>query len=594
VISIWDDDYGISVPNSIQHGKDLADHLSGFAQTAGEGRGYNYVQVPAWDYPLLVQTYLDVVKKAREEHIPGLIHVVEVTQPQGHSTSGSHERYKTAERLEWEKEHDCLPRFRTWIIEQGHASDEQLAEFEKQDLDEVENIRAQAWDDYKQPILEEVKELLGLLDTAISEIGQREELSKLRDKLANNSNVKRIDLVETASKFLVAAFNEDYAAQESITNFKIRIVKENEQLYGSHLYSETDRSAVKIPKIKAVYSEDSPMLNGFEVLNRAFDAILEREPRVVAFGEDLGKIGGVNQAFAKLQEKYGELRVSDTGIRETTILGQAIGLAMRGLRPIAEIQYLDYILYALQIMSDDLATVHWRTRGFQIAPVIIRTRGHRLEGIWHAGSPMGGILHLVRGIQVGVPRNMVQAAGMYNALLKSDEPGLVVEVLNGYRLKERLPDNLAEMTVPFGVPEVLREGSDLTIVTYGALCKISLEAAERLAAVGISAEVIDVQTLLPFDVNHSIVESLKKTNRIIFLDEDVPGGTSAYMLQQVIEKQGGYYWLDSQPRSLSAKPHRTPYGTDGGYFAKPNVETVFETAYNLMHEADPGRFPLFL
>ncbi|MEN8243021.1 MAG: transketolase C-terminal domain-containing protein, partial [Chloroflexota bacterium] len=403
----------------------------------------------------------------------------------------------------------------------------------------------------------------------------------------------RKDLVETASKFLVAAFRDDYDLQESLSTFKQRIEEENLIRYGSHLYAETDRSAVKIPQVEAVYSENSPMLNGFEILNRAFDAILEREPRVVAFGEDLGKIGGVNQAFARLQDKYGELRVADTGIRETTIMGQAIGLAMRGLRPIAEIQYLDYILYALQTMSDDLATLHWRTRGFQKAPVIIRTRGHRLEGIWHAGSPMGGILHLVRGIQVGVPRNMVQAAGMYHTLLKSDEPGLVVEVLNGYRLKERLPDNISEMTVPFGVPEVIREGRDLTIVTYGALCRISLEAAERLAEVGISAEVIDVQTLLPFDVNHLIVESLKKTSRIIFLDEDVPGGTTAYMMQQVIEEQGGYYWLDSEPRTLSAKPHRTPYGSDGGYFAKPNVESVFETAYRLMHEADPGRFPEF-
>jgi pyruvate/2-oxoglutarate/acetoin dehydrogenase E1 component/TPP-dependent pyruvate/acetoin dehydrogenase alpha subunit len=591
VVSVWDDDYGISVPNSIQHGRDLADQLLGFAQTADDARGFHYVQVPGWDYPALMQVYQEVVEQARKEHIPAIVHVVELTQPQGHSTSGSHERYKTEERLAWEKEHDCITRFRRWIVAEGYATDEELTAFEEADLNEVEEIRAKAWDDYKEPIIAEVSELVVLMDKAIGQMGQRQELTKLRDNLATNSNPVRMHLVETSSKFLAATFSNDYQAKAEIAAFKQRIEEENEERYGSHLYSETDKNAKKIAEVKAIYSENSPLINGFEVLNRAFDEMLARDERVVAFGEDLGKIGGVNQAFARLQEKYGELRVSDTGIRETTIIGQAIGLAMRGLRPIAEIQYLDYILYALQTMSDDLATVHWRTRGFQKAPVIIRTRGHRLEGIWHAGSPMAGIIHLVRGMHVAVPRNMVQAAGMYNTLLESDDPGLVVEVLNGYRLKERLPDNIAEMRVPLGAPEVLREGSDVTIVTYGALSRISLEAAERLDQVGISAEVIDVQTLLPFDINHTIVESLKKTNRILFLDEDVPGGTTAYMLQEVIEKQGGYYWLDAEPRTLSAKPHRPPFGTDGGYFAKPNTEAVFDTVYDLMHEADPARFP---
>jgi pyruvate/2-oxoglutarate/acetoin dehydrogenase E1 component/TPP-dependent pyruvate/acetoin dehydrogenase alpha subunit len=593
VVSVWDDDYGISVPNSIQHGRDLSDQLRGFAQTPGDARGFQYVQVPGWDYPALMQVYQKAVEQARKEHIPAIVHVVELTQPQGHSTSGSHERYKTEKRLAWEKEHDCITRFRRWIVDEGFATDDELTEFEKADLKEVEEIRAKAWDDYKEPIKAEVSELVTLLDKAISQVGQRRELAELRDKLAANSNPMRMHLVETCSKFLAGTFNDDFPANGEIAKFKQRIEQENEERYGSHLYSENDNNATKIAEAKAEYSENSPLINGFEVLNHAFDAILARDERVVAFGEDLGKIGGVNQAFGRLQDKYGELRVSDTGIRETTIIGQAIGLAMRGIRPIAEIQYLDYILYALQTMSDDLATVHWRTRGFQKAPVIIRTRGHRLEGIWHAGSPMAGIIHLVRGMHVAVPRNMVQAAGVYNTLLESDDPGLVVEVLNGYRFKERLPDNITEMRVPLGVPEVLREGSDVTIVTYGALCRISLEAADRLEQVGISAEVIDVQTLLPFDINHTIVESLKKTNRILFLDEDVPGGTTAYMLQEVIEKQGGYYWLDAEPWTLSAKPHRPPFGSDGGYFAKPNTETVFDTVYDLMHEADPAQYPKY-
>jgi 2-oxoisovalerate dehydrogenase E1 component len=591
VISIWDDDYGISVPNEVQHGRSLYDHLSGFARTAGDGRGYHLVQVPAWDYPALMETYREAVDQAREEHIPAIVHVIEVTQPQGHSTSGSHERYKSKERLDWEKDHDCLPRFRSWIIEEGFASGEELGAFEKEDTALVEGMREKAWQEYKAPIKDEADELVSILDEVLNQLGNRKELTGLRDKVSGSQNILRLDLIETASKFLVETFGEDYSAKEKIAAFKRRIAGEGEQRYGTHLYSETEQSVLTIKEVKPVYSENSPLLNGFEVLNRAFDSIIGRDPSVIAFGEDLGRIGGVNQGFARLQEKYGQLRISDTGIRETTIMGQAIGLAMRGLRPIAEIQYLDYILFALQTMSDDLATVRWRSHGFQKAPVIVRTRGHRLEGIWHAGSPMAGIIHLVRGMHVAVPRNMVQAAGMYNTLLASDDPGLVVEVLNGYRLKERLPDNIAEMRVPFGVPEVVREGTDLTIVTYGALVRISLEAAERLEKVGISAEVIDVQTLLPFDVHHRIVESLKKTNRIVFLDEDVPGGTSAYMMQEVIENQGGYYHLDSEPRTLTAKAHRPPFGSDGGYFSKPNTETVFETAYELMHEVDPARFP---
>jgi transketolase len=392
---------------------------------------------------------------------------------------------------------------------------------------------------------------------------------------------------------LIVAREELDPDKKTLIEIGERINKENDARYSTHLNSLSSQAAISIPGVKAKYSKSSPTLNGFEILNRAFDSILERDPRVIAFGEDLGKIGGVNQGFAGLQEKYGELRVSDTGIRETTILGQAIGLAMRGLRPIVEIQYLDYILYALQIISDDLATLHWRTAGGQKAPIIIRTRGHRLEGIWHSGSPMAGIINLVRGIHVLVPRNMVQASGFYNTMLKSDDPGLIVEVLNGYRLKEKLPDNIEEYSVPLGMPEVLKRGEDVTIVTYGPLCAIALEAASLLEKVGISIETIDVQSLLPFDLHSIIVESLKKTNRILFLDEDVPGGTTAYMMQEVIEKQGGYYWLDSGPRTLSAKPHRPAYGSDGNYWSKPNVDSVFEVVYEIMHEVSPKKFPLF-
>lgn len=591
ILSIWDDDYGISVSNRDQFGKNLSDLLEGFRMKDGESFGYQIYDVRGWDYPALVNAYQKAEAITRAEHIPAIIYVSELTQPQGHSTSGSHERYKSEDRLKWEKEFDCLTQFRTWILEHKYASEEELVQLEREDRTEVEEIREQAWKAYKEPIHKERTELVNLLESANFPNRPDLDIEELTRSLRTNQNLLRKDLLEIIAKVLWDTQALDFKGRAEIIGFKSRLEGQNHARYGSHLYSQSEHSAVRVQEVEPMYSENSPTLNGFEILNHAFDQILARDPRVVAFGEDLGKIGGVNQGFAGLQEKYGELRVSDTGIREATIIGQAIGLAMRGLRPIAEIQYLDYLLYALQIISDDLATVQWRTVGGQKAPVIIRTRGHRLEGVWHSGSPMAGIINLVRGMYVIVPRNMVQAAGFYNTLLLSDEPGIIVEVLNGYRLKETLPDNIGEFTLPIGIPEVIRKGTDVTIVTYGPLCRLSEQAADALEKVGISVEIIDVRTLLPFDRKGVILESLKKTNRILFLDEDMPGGTTAYMMQQVLEEQGGYYWLDSEPKTLTAKPHRPAYGTDGNYFSKPNPETIFEHVYEIMYEADPKRFP---
>jgi len=594
VLSIWDDGYGISVTNEHQMVKqNISELLKGFQRAPGTYDGYDIYSVRGWDYPALVETYVQATETARRDHVPALIHVVEVTQPQGHSTSGSHERYKSKERLEWEQEFDCLRKFREWIVAQGVAAAEMLDQFEREDKLLVENTRKAAWEAYTRPIREEIQEVADILDEIAPGAAHAAALAQIKDRLLSAQTPLRRDIAVGLREALLLLKDERIPAKQVLIDWKKRQDPLQGERYSSHLYSRSAESALNVPEIKPVYSERSPVVHGFEILNACFDAMLARDPRVVAFGEDVGRLGDVNQGFAGLQAKYGELRVSDTGIRETTIIGQAIGLALRGLRPIAEIQYLDYVLYALQIMSDDLATLHWRTKGGQKAPLIVRTRGHRLEGIWHSGSPMAGLIHLLRGVHVLVPRNMTQAAGFYNSLLRSDDPGLVVEVLNGYRLKETLPDNIGEFTVPVGVPEVLREGTDITLVTYGACCRIVLEAAERLRQVGVDAEVIDVQSLLPFDVHGGILESLTKTSRIVFIDEDVPGGATAYMLQEVIEKQGGYAWLDSPPRTLSAKPHRPAYGSDGDYWSKPNVEQIFETAYEIMHEVDPARYPLF-
>jgi pyruvate/2-oxoglutarate/acetoin dehydrogenase E1 component/TPP-dependent pyruvate/acetoin dehydrogenase alpha subunit len=595
VISIWDDSYGISVANEYQIAKEnITELLSGFRRPPGVCcDGLDVYEVRGWDYLALVKAYREAAKVARLEHMPSIIHVTELTQPQGHSTSGSHERYKSKERLEWEAEFDCLKKFREWILVEGIASPAELDRVEAEETHVVEQERKKAWEVYLSPILQERKQLAGIIEEIAHHSSHASQIEPIRERLLATPNPLRRDLMVAVRDVLLTTREEDLPGKRKLIEWKKAQQTFNEQRYGSHLHSASAKAALIVPEVEAIYSVNSPSISGFEVLNACFDSILERDPRVIAFGEDVGKLGDVNQAFRGLQAKYGELRVADTGIRETTILGQAIGLAMRGLRPIAEIQYLDYILYALQIMSDDLATLHWRTAGGQKAPVIVRTRGHRLEGVWHSGSPMAGILNLLRGMYVCVPRNMTQAAGFYNTLLLSDDPALVVEVLNGYRLKETLPDNIGEFTVPLGVPEFLRAGNDATIVTYGACCQIALEAAELLSKVDIQAEVIDVQTLLPFDVRGLICESLQKTGRVLFLDEDVPGGTTAYMLQKVLEDQNGYQWLDSPPRTLPAQPHRPAYGSDGDYFSKPNIEQVFEAVYGMMNESEPTMYPLF-
>lgn len=589
-ISIWDDEYGISVPNKYQVTKgDLSAILSGFQRE--NGSGYELFTVKAWDYPKLVETYQQVERYTRVEGVPTLVHVIEVTQPQGHSTSGSHERYKSKERLEWEREHDCLTKMRQWMIDEGVASDDEIAAMEEDDKLLAEQIREKAWDAYITPILEERQEVADMLDEIATTSQNATELREIKDRLMSVPYPGRRHTYFALGDATVALAGDPNPSKRILYEWKKQQDAINDERYGSHLYSQSPESALKVPEVKPIFSENSPVLNGFEVLNRCFDAALARDPRVIAFGEDVGYLGDVNQGFAGLQKKYGELRVSDTGIRELTILGQGIGMAMRGLRPIAELQYLDYLLYALQIMSDDLATVHWRTKGGQKAPVVVRTRGHRLVGIWHAGSQLAGVINLVRGMHVLVPRNMVQAAGFYNTLLRSDDPGLVIEVLNGYRRKERLPDNIGEFTVPLGVPEILREGRDVTLVTYGASVHLALEAVEKLSRLGVGVELIDVQSMLPFDLRGMIVESIKKTSRVVFFDEDVPGGGTAYMMQKVLEEQGGYHWLDSEPCTITAKEHRPSYGSDGDYFSKPSVEQLVETIYEIMHEANPAAYP---
>lgn len=595
IISVYDDGYGISVPNQFQMVKEnIAAIMSGFQREPCPEeacqRGYDVYQVRGWDYPALYEVYQTAAEIARKYHIPALVHVIELTQPQGHSTSGSHERYKSPERLKWEEEYDCIRKMREWMIDAGIASEAEITAWEAEDRAYVESVRKQAWEAYQKPILEERDQVMDILDEIATTSSHAAALNEIRSRLANLSQPLRRDIHAAAHEALRILRHEEHPSKQILIQWKREQDKVNEQRYDSFLYSG---EALKVSEIKPRYSENSPSVYGFEVLNACFDAAFAREPRLVAFGEDVGRLGDVNQGFRGLQEKYGEYRISDTGIREATILGQAIGLAMRGLRPICEIQYLDYLLYALQIMSDDLATLYWRTAGGQKAPVIVRTRGHRLEGIWHSGSLMAGLIHLVRGMYVCVPRDMTRAAGFYNTLLKAEEPAVVIEVLNGYRIRERMPENIGEITVPLGVPEVLRPGQDVTLVTYGACCRIALDAAEKLHQVGIEVEVIDVQTLLPFDRHGRILESLKKTNRILFVDEDVPGGTTAYMLQEVLEKQGGYYWLDSPPRTLPGKEHRPAYGSDGDYWSKPNAESIFDAVYEMMHEVNPQKYPLF-
>lgn len=590
VLSIWDDEYGISVPNEYQLTADLSRLLSGFQRSKGGDDGFDIYTVKGWDYPALLEVYQQATERARKEHVPAIVHVVELTQPQGHSTSGSHERYKSAERLTWEEEHDCQLRFREWIISEKLAKEEELVAIEQEEKQDVERIRAESWEELTAPIREEAVEFGEILDELSPQTSQGDQINDIKEKLLALPILLRNDIMAAYRQAVIALRNETFPSKQILLDWFAQRQAENVERYSSHAKPE---AGLAIESVPPAYAEDSPRLNGFEIVNKGFDAIFARDPRVIAFGEDLGYLGDVNQGFAGLQQKYGDLRVSDTGIREATIMGQAIGLAMRGLRPIAEIQYLDYLLYAIQIMSDDLASLSWRTRGGQKAPVIVRTRGHRLEGIWHSGSLMAGAIHLLRGMHVLVPRDMTRAVGFYNTLLEADEPGLVVEVLSGYRLKEQLPENIEALRVPLGIVETLREGSDVTIVTYGALVRIALQAAEVLSELDVECEVIDVQSLLPFDREKAIAGSIQKTNRVLFLDEDVPGGASAYMMQEVLERQGAYRWLDSAPQTLSGKSHRPAYGTDGNYWSKPNLEDIVYKVYGMMHEASPHIYPKF-
>ena len=589
VISVWDDDYGISVHSKHQTTKEnISEILKGFQRTRDQ-KGFEIIRVKGWDYPALIEAYEKADKIAREEHVPVLVHVRELTQPQGHSTSGSHERYKNEARLNWERDFDCIKKMREWMEQYGIASADELDEIEKEAKKAARQGKAEAWKDFISQIKEEANEVIDLIKEAAPASTKPEQLTAWANELAAKPDLLLKDVVGTVRRTLRYLAGSESA--NGLKNWLNQATEKNTDRYNSYLYSQSELSPMRVEGVRPEYQDDENLVDARIILRENFDRILAENPAVVIFGEDSGKIGDVNQGLEGLQKKHGKHRVYDTGIREATIMGQGIGLAMRGVRPITEIQYLDYLLYALQTMSDDLATLHYRTKGRQKAPVIIRTRGHRLEGIWHSGSPMGMILSAVRGIHVLVPRNMTQAAGFYNTLLESDDPALVVECLNGYRLKENMPTNLGEVRTPLGVPEVIQNGEDVTLVTYGSCCRIAMDAANALAEFGISVQVIDVQSLLPFDRHHTIVEELKNTNRLVVLDEDVPGGASAYIMQQILEHQDAYRFLDSKPITLSAKAHRPAYGSDGDYFSKPSVDDVFETIYQLMHEADPEKFP---
>lgn len=591
LMSVWDDGYGISVPVEYQTTKgSISKALAGFQRDADD-KGFEIFAVKGWDYVALLETYQQAAQICRNEHVPVLVHVQELTQPQGHSTSGSHERYKSKERLTWEAEHDCNRTFRQWILANGYATNDELESVETEAKQAAKEARISAWNAYQQSMKSDFDEAVELLQQAARHHSKSADLMAIREELRKTVTPLRRDAVSAVRKAIRLLRTDNGTARQGLRTWLKRTNDENEDRFSSFLYSQSPESPMRIEGAPAHYADDAPLLDGYLLMQHYFDSLFARDARVVALGEDVGQIGDVNQGFAGLQEKYGEVRITDTGIRETTIIGQGIGLAMRGLRPIVEIQYFDYIYYALATLTDDIATLLYRTKGGQKAPLIVRTRGHRLEGIWHSGSPMGAMINSLRGIHVLVPRNMTQAAGFYNTLIKGDDPALLIESLNGYRLKERLPHNLDEFCVPLGIPEVLRTGTDVTVVTYGSMCRIVMEAAGQLAPMGVSVEVIDVQTLLPFDVHRSIVDSVKRTNRVVFADEDVPGGASAYMMQQVVEGQGAYQYLDSAPRTLSAKAHRPPYGSDGDYFGKPGVDDVIETVYALMSEADPARYP---
>jgi len=588
LISVWDDGYGISVPIEYQTTKNsISEALKGM-QRDKNNNGYEIVKVKGWDYSALCEAYEKAAILCRKEHVPVLLHIEECTQPQGHSTSGSHERYKSPERLQWEKDFDGIKKMREWILKFAIATEDELNNTEEQARTYVKDAKSRAWKAYLDDIKQEQTTLLELLQRVSSTSTEQAAITKIIDDLKTIKEPLRRDLVSSVKNVLRITRNEKTNERQELRNLNKEFSEKNIERYDSLLYTS---DALNVAEVNPVYDEDETQVNGHEVLRDNFDAILAKYPNVLVFGEDVGKLGDVNQGLENLQKKYGEERVFDTGIREATIIGQAIGMAMRGLRPIAEIEYLDYLLYAIQIMSDDLATLAYRTVGTQRAPVIIRTRGHRLEGIWHSGSPMGMVLNALRGIYVCVPRNMTQAAGFYNTLLASNEPALIVEPLNSYRLKEKRPTNMGEFKLPLGVPEIIREGKDVTVITYGPLCRMTLEAAQQLEAYNISIEVIDVRTLLPFDIHKMIVASLQKTNRVLFLDEDVPGGATAYMMQKALEEQGGYSYLDSPPKTLTSKEHRPAYGSDGDYFSKPSVDDIFDAVYSIMNEVDPNTYP---
>ncbi len=584
-MSVWDDGYGISVPITAETTKaSISDVLRGFSPD--DRPGIDIYVTRGWDYTALIETYATAIDKVRREHKPALIHVTEMTQPQGHSTSGSHERYKSKERLRFEAEYDCVARMRDWVIESGIASESQLEGWEAADKEAVEAARDLAWEAFQSPIRAERDRAVGILRRV-----DMPEVAEITSTLDEAVKVTRSLIMSSAKRALHQLRGLEGPARDELAKFVRDYGRQNEERYNSHLYSSSPDSPLNVPVVAPAYSDESPTVDGRQVLVRNFDANFERDPRIFVIGEDIGRLGDVNLVFEGLQAKHGELRLTDTGIREATILGQAIGAAMRGLRPVCDIQYLDYFLYALETASDDLATLHWRTVGGQKAPVVIRTKGHRLVGIWHSGSPMSVVLNALRGLYVAVPRNMTQAAGFYNTLFRGDNPGLVIEVLNGYRLKERVPDNIGSFTVPLGVPEILRQGTDATVVTYGACCAIALDAAQTLDELGVSCEVIDVQTLNPFDVTHMLVRSIEKTHALICVDEDVPGGASAFLLQQILEAQNGWWHLDAAPRTLAASPNRPAYGPDGDYFTKPNRESIVATVYGVVRERQPWRLP---
>ena len=593
VMAIWDDGYGISVPSEYHTTRnDLSKVLSGFQRSSKKENGFELFTVKAWDYEGLLKAYSKAVKVAREDHVPSIIHVKEVTQPQGHTTSGSHERYKSKDRLQWEKDFCCIKKMREWILDNKISSEDVLDKIEKKAEDKAKTTRDKSWKDYRLDIESDLSDAL----TIITRVAQnspknKKEIIQVRDELSNTLQPIKADIFKSLKFIQRIIRTENNLAKPYLINLIKELELKYSDQYSSHLYSESDESIINIKEIKPTYDREPKLVDGREVINNFFNITFEKNPLVFAVGEDVGMIGGVNQGFAGIQKKFGKLRITDTGIRESSIIGQGIGAAMRGLRPIVEIQYLDYVYWAIQTLSDDLSTLHYRTRGGQKAPVIIRTRGHRLEGIWHSGSPMGTLINSLRGINVLVPRNFVEASGMYNTLLESDEPGIIIEPLNAYRLKENLPNNLDKIKVEFGVPEVLSKGNDITIVTYGSMCRIVSEAALQLSQIGISCEVIDVRTLLPFDKKNVILDSIKKTNRVVFADEDVSGGASAYMMQAVLENQDAYFYLDSKPITIHSKDHRPAYSTDGDYFSKPNCELIFDKIYEIFNELNPRAYP---